>query len=516
MRVDSDSVCASDYDSAMTSPMAEPSPEQFRLQIPPPRHDSLFINGQWSAAESGATMASTDPSTGVEFGWFARAGAVDVDRAVRAARASFDRHEWSASGRARERAAILLRVAQRLRQRRAELARLETLDSGKLINDSGDDVDEAAFQFEFYAGCAVQATGSTPSVPGTAQALVLSEPVGVVGLITPWNFPLLMASQKVAPALAAGCTVILKPAEQTSATAIVLAELLAEAGVPDGVFNLITGTGPEAGAALVAHGGVDKISFTGSTAVGQSIAQHLATRVGRVSLELGGKSANIIMPDADLDAAFAGSSHGVFWNMGEVCSAGSRVLVHRDIHDQAVAAMVRHAEAVTLGHPAAASTTMGPLVSDVQAERVTRYIDLGQREAEVAYLGSPPSDPSLADGFYIPPMVLSGVRNDMQIAREEIFGPVMSVLIFDDLDEAIAIANDSPYGLAAAVWTQNLRTAWQAVRRLRAGTIWINDSQPAPTELPWGGVKQSGIGRELGWAGFEAFRETKSVYINLD
>ncbi len=485
-------------------------------ETPRPRRQ-LFIDGTWTDAGDGASFPTYDPTLGQPIADLAQASSADVDRAVRAARRRFDTADWSATSSTRDRAAILLDVARRIRADLERLAQLETRDSGKLLADSRDDIAEAAFQFEYYAGCALQMSGSVPSVPGAAMSIVLTEPVGVVGLITPWNYPLLMATQKVAPALAAGCTVVLKPAEQSSLTAIELAHILAEAGLPDGVFNLVTGTGTEAGAALVEHPEVDKISFTGSTAVGMGIARVAADRVARVGLELGGKSANIVLPDADLDAAFEGSARGVFFNMGQVCSAGSRVLVHRSIYDRSLEVMAQHAAAVRLGNPADEAVTMGPLVSSLQRERVERYLAVGMHDdaARLVYAGDRPTDPELAGGYFVPPVIFADVDNDMTIAREEIFGPVMAVIPFDDLDQAVAIANDSAYGLAAAVWTRDIATSLNVAKRLRAGTVWINDSQPAPSEVPWGGFKRSGLGRELGQAGFDAFCETKSVYINL-
>lgn len=478
----------------------------------------LFIDGLWCAAEGEQVFESRNPATGAHLADVAQAGVGDVDRAVRAARRAFDETSWGASSNARNRARVLIDAAASLRARVNDLAEMETLDSGKLLADSVADMEEAAFQLEYYGGWATKIGGDVPVTPDNALSIVVQEPVGVCALITPWNYPLLMATQKVGPALAAGCTVVLKPAEQTSLTAVELGRALAEAGCPAGVFNLVTGLGPEAGAALVDHPGIDKVSFTGSTAVGTAIGRSAADRQVRVSLELGGKSPNIVMADADLERAVAGSCTGVFFNQGQVCSAGSRVLVHRSIHDELLDAMVAAASAITLGDPMDEVNTMGPLVSAIQRERVERYIEVGAADdgARLVHQGAVPASEVLLGGYFVPPTIFADVDNAMTIAREEIFGPVMSVIPFDDEVEAIRIANDSPYGLAASIWTSDIATSITMARAIRAGTVWINESQPAPSEVPWGGFKRSGVGRELGVAGLESFLETKHIYISLD
>ncbi|MFZ8997506.1 MAG: aldehyde dehydrogenase family protein [Ilumatobacteraceae bacterium] len=475
----------------------------------------MFIDGEWVGARDGGTFETLDPSTGAVLASVPRAREADVDRAVAAARRTFDDGTWGSAVAERERARILLRMSALVSERRDELAELEVRDCGKPIADARADIDEVAFMFEYYAGWATKISGDIPPVGPGALSLVVKEPVGVCGLIVPWNYPMLMAAQKVAPALATGCTVVLKPAEQTPLTALRMAEIAAEAGVPAGVFNVVTGFGPEAGAPLLTHRDVDKISFTGSKAVGTMIQRTCADQLKRVTLELGGKSPNIVFPDADLERAIPGTALGIFGNQGEVCSAGSRVFVHRSIHDDVLDGLTEFARSMRLGSGLDPATTMGPLVSAVQRDRVQGYIDAGPADgARLVFAGSRPSDPTLAGGYFVPPTIFEAT-NDIRIAREEIFGPVVCVIPFDDTDEVIRLANDTEYGLAAAVWTTNVTTALTTARALRAGVVWINDSQPAPSEAIWGGYKQSGLGRELGPYGLEGYLETKQIYVNL-
>ena len=476
----------------------------------------LLIDGAWVDPHAGEHFDTVDPATGAVLASIAAAGSDDVDLAVTAARRAFDGGAWGAAVPERERAEKLFAIAALLRRDVDELARLETLDCGKPLEDAVWDVEEAAFMFEYYAGWATKITGDIPPVGPEALSLIVKEPVGVCGLIVPWNYPLLMACQKVAPALAAGCTVVLKPAEQTPLTALALGRLAVEAGLPPGVLNVVTGTGPVAGEALVRHRGVDKISFTGSKAVGQHIMRLCADDLKRVTLELGGKSPNIVFADADLGEAVPGTALGIFGNQGEVCSAGSRIFVQRPVYDDVLAGLVDEARAIKLGSGLDPEVTMGPLVSAAQRERVEGYIDLGRTQgANVAFEGSRPDDPALAGGFFVPPTVFETESLDLTIAREEIFGPVATVVPFDDVADVTRMANDTEYGLAAAIWTRDIGKAFAAAKAVRAGVVWVNDSQPAPTEASWGGFKQSGIGRELGPYGLDAFLESKQIYVKL-
>ncbi len=475
----------------------------------------MYIGGAWVDARSGDTFDSIDPATGGVLATVPRGGADDVDRAVAAARAAFDGGTWGSAVAERDRARILLRMAQLVSEQRESLAELEVRDCGKPIGDALGDIDEVAFMFEYYAGWATKIAGDIPPVGPDAMSLIVKEPVGVCGLIVPWNYPMLMAAQKVAPALATGCTVVLKPAEQTPLTAIRMAAIAEQAGLPAGVFNVVTGFGAEAGAPMLTHRGVDKISFTGSKAIGMMIQRTCADQLKRVTLELGGKSPNIIFADAALDRAVEGSSMGVFGNQGEVCSAGSRVFVHRSVYDDVLHGMTEFAAGMKLGSGLDPETTMGPLVSALQRDRVQAYIDAGPAEgASLVYSGRRPDDPALANGYFVPPTIFEAT-NDIRLAREEIFGPVVAVIPFNDVDEVVRLANDTEYGLAAAIWTRDIGLALRTARSVRAGVVWINDSQPAPSESMWGGYKQSGIGRELGPYALDAYLESKQIYINL-
>ncbi len=475
----------------------------------------MHVNGQWVNSIDGETIDVVNPATGELITTVPSAKAADVDRATISARETFDGGAWWPRMNERQRGRILLRAAEIVRRDAEQLARLETLDCGKPIGESRSDIDEVAFIFEYYGGWATKIYGEVPPVGPDAISLVLREPVGVAGAITPWNYPMLMAAQKVAPALAAGCTIILKPAEQSPMTALEIPKILEEAGLPIGVLHVVTGMGETAGAALVSSPLVDKISFTGSGEVGKTIMRGGADTVKRVTLELGGKSPNIVFADADFDAAVEGSASGVFGNQGEVCSAGSRVLVERPLYDAMLSALVMRAEAVRLGDGLDEGTTMGPLISKEQEERVSRYIKIGADEARLVSRGARPTDPRLANGYFVPPVIFADVDNHATIAREEIFGPVMSVIPFSGIEEAVRLANDSAYGLAAAIWTSDSKRALNTARALRAGVIWINASQLAPSEAPWGGYKQSGFGRELGSQGLDEYQEAKHVYINL-
>jgi len=473
------------------------------------------IDGAWVDARDGERFDVFDPATGEVIATAPDSKAVDVEAAIDAARRTFDEGTWWPGTPGRERGRILLRAADIVRREHERLARMESLDSGKPIGEAREDVAEVAFMFEYFGGWATKIEGDVQQLSPDAMFMVWKEQMGVAVGITPWNYPLMMATQKLAPALAAGCTFILKPPEQTPLTCLQLPAILEEAGLPRGVFHVLTGFGETAGAPLVQSPKVDKVAFTGSREVGKIIMRTGADTLKRVTLELGGKSPNIVFGDADRATAFEGSANGVFWNQGEICSAGTRVFVERPLYDDAVNAFVDRASAIVLGEGSDEATEMGPLVSKEQQERVERFIEIGSKEATLAKQGSRPSDARLANGYFVPPTVFADVDNGSTIAREEIFGPVMSVIPFSSVEEVVAMSNDNEYGLAAAVWTNDVNKAMRTAQALRAGVVWINDSQPAPTEMPWGGYKQSGIGRELGKHGVEDFLESKSVYLNL-
>jgi betaine-aldehyde dehydrogenase len=472
-----------------------------------------YVNGQWIPSASGKTFPVYDPSTEEIIAQVAASESADVERAVKAARAAFDSGPWPKTT-AQDRGRILFKLAGKVRQNSVMLAEIECRNTGKPIVEAEYDIADVATCFEYYGGLANKVMGNVMPVPANALSFTMREPVGVAGQIIPWNYPLMMAAWKLGPAIAAGCACILKPAEQTPLTALEFANWFEETGLPPGVINIINGFGETCGAALVAHPGVDKIAFTGSAAVGKIIVKSAADTLKRVTLELGGKSPNVFFADADWEAAVDGALFGVFINQGEVCSAGSRILVEKKIYSKFVEAMTERAKRIKLGPPLERETKMGPLVSKEQYDRVSSYLDLGKKEAKVAIGGGRPKQ--FGKGFYVEPTIFYDVQNNARIAREEIFGPVASVIPFDDEVDAIRIANDTPYGLAAAVWTRDIFKAFRVVKSLRAGIVWVNHMQPTYVEAPWGGYKQSGFGRELGPWGLDEYLETKQVYVNLD
>jgi betaine-aldehyde dehydrogenase len=473
----------------------------------------MFIDGKWIEGTSAKRIPVYDPSTEEVIAEVPDAGNSEVDAAIAAGRRAFDHDGWPQTT-AQERGRILFRIAEKLRAEAPQLAELESRNSGKPIVEAEYDIADAATCFEYYGGLATKVSGTVNPVPDNALSLSMKEPVGVAGQIIPWNYPLLMAAWKLAPALAAGCTCVLKPAEQTPLTALKLAGWLTELGVPPGVVNVVTGFGETAGARIVENPHVDKIAFTGSAAVGKLIMKSAADTLKRVTLELGGKSPNIFFADADFEAAIDGALFGVFINQGEVCSAGSRVLVERSIYPQFVEAMTEKARNIKLGAPLDRDTKMGPLVSREQYDRVCKYQQIGRSEAKVAIGGGRPA--AFKRGYYVEPTIFYDVDNSARIAREEIFGPVAAVIPFEDERDALKIANDTPFGLAAAVWSRDIYKALRMVKAIRAGIVWVNHMQPTYVEAPWGGYKQSGFGRELGIHGIDEYLETKQVHINLN
>src|SRR6266498_4446509 len=473
----------------------------------------LFIGGQWADAASGKTFETPDPATGETLAQVAEGEAEDINRAVKAARRAFEEGPWSRMTTS-ERGRLIWRIGDLILEHLHELAQLESLDNGKPYAVArAADVPLSADMFWYMAGWATKIEGNTinisvPYMPGANfHCYTLREPVGVVGQIIPWNFPLLMAAWKLAPALACGNTVVLKPAEQTSLTALRLAELIAEAGVPDGVVNVVSGFGETAGAALAAHLDVDKVAFTGSTEVGKLIANAASGNLKKVSLELGGKSPNIVFDDAD-PSAIEGAASAIFFNHGQCCVAGSRLFVQEDRFDEVVEGVAEIAKSIKLGPGIEPDTQMGPLVSDEQMRRVTGFLESGKAEGATALSGGGRHGDR---GYFIEPTVLTNTRPDMKVVREEIFGPVVVAAPFSDLDEVAAVANDTPYGLGAGIWTKDISKAHALAKKIKAGSIYINCYNVFDAALPFGGYKQSGWGREMGHEVLEAYTEVKAV-----
>ncbi len=474
----------------------------------------LLIDGKWRPSVSGKTFETVDPATNQVICRVAEGDAADIDLAVAAARRAFDSGPWSRMSGS-ERGRLIYKLADLVEKHQEELAALESLDNGKPYRDSiAADLPLTIKCYRYYAGWADKMVGKTIPVDGPYSCFTRHEPVGVVGQIIPWNFPLLMQAWKWGPALASGCTVVLKPAEQTPLSAARVAQLALEAGFPDGVINVVPGFGPTAGAALTRHMDVDKVAFTGETTTGQIIMEAAArSNLKRVSLELGGKSPNVVFADADLDAAVDGAYFGLFFNQGQCCCAGSRLFVEEKIHDEFVDRLVRRARSQKVGDPFDPATTQGPQVTREQQQRVLGYIEAGKSEGAKLHCGGGKPD---LPGYFVEPTVFSGVRDDMKIAREEIFGPVMNILPFKSIEEVIERGNRTHFGLAAAVWTRDIKKAHRMARSLRAGTVWINCYDVFDAAAPFGGYKMSGIGRELGEYALQLYTEVKSVIIAED
>jgi len=474
----------------------------------------LLIDGQW--VDGSKTFDTINPATGEVLTQVVEASASDVDRAVDAARRAFEGKSgpWRKMP-ASERGRLIWQLADLVAAHIDELAELETLDNGKPIFESRNvDMPMVVDVLRYYAGWATKIHGETVNTFDSAFTYTLREPVGVVGLIIPWNFPLLLASWKLGPALACGNTIVLKPAEQTPLTALRLGELAAAAGIPAGVLNIVTG-GSGTGKAIVQHPAIDKIAFTGSTSVGKEIMRNAADTLKRVTLELGGKSPNIVFADSDIDNAVKGAINGIFYGKGEVCNAGSRLFVESKVQDEFVEKLVARAKKMVPADPLDPKTRMGAIVSQEQMQTVLSYIEVGKSEGAKLIAGGNRVAVDGGNGFFVEPTIFAGVSNDMKIAQEEIFGPVLAALTFEDVDQVVELANRNRYGLAAAVWTRDVKKAHQVSRQLRAGTVWINTYGMMDASLPFGGYKSSGFGRELGQAALEHYTEIKTVWLNM-
>ena len=480
------------------------------------RNYQLLIDGQWVDAESGKTFTTPNPATGELLAEVAEADKADIDKAVAAARRAFE-GKWSKMS-ARDRGRLLYKLSQLIEARANELAALETADNGKPIRESQYvDLPQVVENFEYFAGWATKIEGETIPVPGQMFNYTLREPVGVCGQIIPWNFPLLMAAWKLAPALAAGNTIVLKPAEQTPVNAMELGKLIQEAGFPDGVVNIVPGYGETAGAALASHPGINKVAFTGSTEVGKIIARAAAENLTKVSLELGGKAPNIVFADADIEQAVNGAMMGIFFNQGQVCCAGSRLFIAEEVKDQFIDRLTEKASKIKVGDPMDQSTMMGPQVSKEQLDRIQSYMEIGRGEgATICVGGEPPKlEGAFKNGYFFQPTILSDVKNQMRVAQEEIFGPVVSILSFKDEEDLLKQANDTIYGLSAGLWTRDITRAHRFAKEVKAGTVWINTFNMFNAASPFGGYKQSGYGREMGKHALELYTQVKSVWIDL-
>ncbi|WP_102691982.1 betaine-aldehyde dehydrogenase [Rummeliibacillus pycnus] len=475
----------------------------------------LFIDGMWKDAVLGKTFYSYNPSTGEAYAEIAEAGAEDVDIAVNAARNAFENSEWS-NMTPSDRGRLLMKVANILRENIDRLATIESTDNGLPINETKYIAIPSMIDvLEFYAGLANKIQGSTLSSPSNRFNYTLKEPLGVVGAIVPWNFPLMLTMWKLAPALAAGNTIVIKPSEHTPISILEMVKLFQEAGIPDGVINVVPGFGKDAGNALVSHPGIDKIAFTGSTKTGQLIMQTASKNITEVSLELGGKSPNIVFEDANIEHAVNGAMFGIFFAQGQVCASGTRLFVQETIYDEFVNRFIEKAQQIRVGNPLDEGTQMGPQTSLDQLEKIEYYVNKGIDEGATLLLGGE-RHKNIQNGYYFTPTVFGDVTNDMTIAREEIFGPVLSIIRFKNEEEVIQQANDTLYGLAAGVWTSNLQRAHRMTQKLKAGTVYVNTFSMLDTVAPFGGMKQSGIGRELGIEALQMYTTTKHVWIDLN
>lgn len=477
----------------------------------------LYISNQFVEAEDGRRFEAINPASGEPIATFSRAGASDVAKAVAAARTAFDNGPWPRMSR-QERATLITAIADKIKEHKKLFTELEVMDSGSTLRKAGEDIFLSARNLANFAKLGLtDLDGELDGVskPGFSKNLLVREPIGVVAAIIPWNFPLKMAVWKLGPALAAGNTVVLKPSEETSVTIMELAGIIKDLGIPEGVMNIVTGYGPEAGAPLVSDPRVDKIAFTGSTLTGRKIMQAAAANLAKVTLECGGKSANIVLEDADMEMAIDGAIYAIFYHSGQCCEAGTRLLLPNSIADDFVSALVEKSSRIKIGNPMDIATEMGPLVSQKQLDRVLGYIQKGKSEGATLVLGGEkPSAPDLQHGFFVEPTIFDHVDNTSTIAQEEIFGPVLSIIRYNTIEEAVALANDSIYGLAAGIWSKDVEKALAVARRLRAGTVWINEWHLLNERAPFGGYKQSGIGREFGIDGLKEYTEAKHIHID--